>query len=85
MSITHMQQYSDFSFEELRVQDHEAGRQKLPGAPTSAPPLFTVTATVQPGVFGAAGTLVCIVFCFVFMKEFLYLYMYVSNVHILKM
>ena len=69
MSITHMQQYSDFSFEELRVQDHEAGRKKL----------------VQFGAFGAAGTLVCIVFCFVFMKEFLYLYMYVSNVHILKM
>jgi len=84
-----MQQYSDFSFEELRVQDHEAGRKKLPGAPTSAPPLFTVTATVQPERERErktlADTLVCIVFCFVFMKEFLYLYMYVSNVHILKM
>jgi hypothetical protein len=70
MSITHMQQYSDFSFEELRVQDHEAGRKKLPGAPTSAPPLFTVTATVQPGAFGVPGTLVCIVYVCVFCKHF---------------
>jgi nuclear pore complex protein Nup98-Nup96 len=29
MAITHMQQYSDHSFEELRVQDYEAGRKKL--------------------------------------------------------
>ena len=62
MSITHMQQYSDFSFEELRVQDHETGRKKHPGA--------AGLATVQPGAFGVAGTLVCIVYvCMFFYDE----------------
>ena len=54
VSITHMHQYSDSSFEELRVQDHETDRKKMSGAPGLT--------TVQPGAFGVAGTLVCIVY-----------------------
>ena len=60
MAITHMTQYQNYSFEELRVQDYEAGRKKAQpgaggfgaaaggfGAPAAAP-------AFGGGAFGAA-------------------------------
>jgi hypothetical protein len=52
MAITHMQQYSDHSFEELRVQDYEVGRKKLVGG-ASATTGFGAAAS---GVGGAPAT-----------------------------
>ncbi len=55
IAITHMQQYSEHSFEELRMQDYEAGRKKLVGG-GAFPDATTGFGAAASGFGGAPAT-----------------------------